>query len=28
VELLRVTQLSPQGFHDQTDEPIGDGIRR
>jgi hypothetical protein len=26
-ELFRVMQLSPQGFHDQTDERIRSGIR-
>jgi len=26
-ELLRVVQSPPQGFHDQTDHPIRDGIR-
>jgi hypothetical protein len=26
-ELFRVMQLLPQGFHDQTDERIRNGIR-
>jgi len=27
-ELFRVMQLVPQGFHDQTDQRIRNGIRR
>jgi hypothetical protein len=27
-ELFRVMQLVPQGFHDQTDQSIRNGIRR
>jgi len=27
-ELFRVMQWVPQGFHDQTDQRIGNGVRR
>jgi hypothetical protein len=26
--LLRVMRLSPEGFHDQTDQDVGNGVRR